>query len=114
MRVELDARLNMLAALTPACSVAADVGADHGFLGAWLIENRRCERVQFLDISAPSLNKARKLIEEMQLEQQVLTLMQEQDHKMMMTALSMLNSKRKNKQITTYYRLKSILIYFIF
>lgn len=69
MRIELDARLNMLAALTPACSVAADVGADHGFLGAWLIENKRCERVQLLDISAPSLNKARKLIEEMQLEE---------------------------------------------
>ena len=57
----------MLAALTPVCPVAADVGADHGFLGAWLLENRRCERVQFLDISAPSLEKARRLIEEMQL-----------------------------------------------
>ena len=68
MRIELDDRLNMLAALTPACPVAADVGADHGFLGAWLLENRRCERVQFLDISAPSLEKARRLIEEMQLE----------------------------------------------
>ena len=68
MRIELDDRLNMLAALTPACPVAADVGADHGFLGAWLLENRRCERVQFLDISAPSLEKARRLIEDMQLE----------------------------------------------
>ncbi len=68
MRIELDERLKMLAALTPACSVAADVGADHGFLGAWLTENGRCGRVQLLDISAPSLNKARKLIEDMQLE----------------------------------------------
>ena len=68
MRIELDDRLNMLAALTPDCPVAADVGADHGFLGAWLLENRRCERVQFLDISAPSLEKARRLIEDMQLE----------------------------------------------
>ncbi len=69
MRIELDDRLNMLAALTPDCPVAADVGADHGFLGAWLLENRRCERVQFLDISAPSLEKARRLIEDMQLEE---------------------------------------------
>jgi len=68
MRIELDDRLNMLAALTPACPVAADVGADHGFLGAWLLENGRCGRVQFLDISAPSLEKARRLIEDMQLE----------------------------------------------
>lgn len=68
MRIELDARLNMLAALTPVCPMAADVGADHGFLGAWLLENKRCKKVQFLDISAPSLEKARGLIEDMQLE----------------------------------------------
>lgn len=67
MRIELDDRLKMLAALTPACSVAADVGADHGFLGAWLLANGRCERVQFLDISALSLQKARKLVEHMEL-----------------------------------------------
>jgi len=68
MRIELDERLNMLAALTPACSMAADVGADHGFLGAWLLESGRCGRVQFLDISAPSLEKAKRLIGEMELD----------------------------------------------
>ena len=31
---ELDERLRMLSALVPACPVAADIGADHGFLGA--------------------------------------------------------------------------------
>ena len=60
--IELDERLSMLAALTPACPVAADIGADHGFLGAWLLESGRCERVQFLDISEPSLKKASRLI----------------------------------------------------
>ena len=60
--IELDERLSMLAALTPACRVAADIGADHGFLGAWLLESRKCERVQFLDISEPSLKKASRLI----------------------------------------------------
>ena len=60
--IELDERLTMLAALTPACPVAADIGADHGFLGAWLLQSGKCERVQFLDISAPSLKKASRLI----------------------------------------------------
>ncbi|MBQ8952995.1 MAG: SAM-dependent methyltransferase [Clostridia bacterium] len=60
--IELDERLSMLAALTPACPVAADIGADHGFLGAWLLESGKCERVQFLDISEKSLKKASRLI----------------------------------------------------
>jgi len=60
--IELDERLSMLAALTPACPMAADIGADHGFLGAWLLESGKCGRVQFLDISAPSLKKASRLI----------------------------------------------------
>ncbi len=67
IQIELDERLSMLAALTPACRTAADVGADHGFLGAWLLQNKRCERVQFLDISAPSLEKAKRLISDMSL-----------------------------------------------
>ncbi len=60
--IELDERLSMLAALTPACRVAADIGADHGFLGAWLLESGKCERVQFLDISEASLRKASRLV----------------------------------------------------
>lgn len=59
---ELDARLRMLSALVPACRMAADIGADHGFLGAQLLLSGQCERVQFLDVSAPSLQKARRLI----------------------------------------------------
>jgi len=68
MKIELDERLGMLADMVPVCSAAADVGTDHGFLGAWLLENKKCGEMHFLDISAPSLNKARNLIEDMQLE----------------------------------------------
>lgn len=68
MKIELDARLEMLAKLVPDCDVVADVGTDHGFLGAWLLENKRCEKLQFMDISASSLQKAKNLIEDMQLE----------------------------------------------
>lgn len=65
---ELDERLRMLSALVPACPMAADIGADHGFLGAWLLSSGRCERVQFLDVSGPSLQKARRLIASLGLE----------------------------------------------
>ena len=61
--IALDERLSMLSALVPACHTVADIGADHGFLGAWLLENGRCERAQLLDISADSLMKARRLVE---------------------------------------------------
>ncbi len=60
--IELDERLSMLYAMTPPCACAADIGADHGFLGARLLESGRCERVELLDISDASLQKARRLI----------------------------------------------------
>jgi len=58
----LDARLSMLSALVPACGIAADIGADHGFLGAALLASRQCDQVLFTDISEKSLRKARRLI----------------------------------------------------
>ena len=60
--IELDERLTMLYDMVPPCVAAADIGADHGFLGARLLESGRCERVEFLDISEPSLKKAWRLI----------------------------------------------------
>ncbi len=60
--IELDERLSMLYDMVPHCASAADIGADHGFLGARLLESGKCERVEFLDISEPSLKKAWRLI----------------------------------------------------
>ena len=45
MKIELDERLGMLADMVPVCSAAADVGTDHGFLGAWLLENKKCGKM---------------------------------------------------------------------
>lgn len=67
--MELDARLGALAQMIEPCETVADVGTDHGFLGAYLLEQNRCRRVQFCDISEFSLQKARRLIEEMGLGQ---------------------------------------------
>lgn len=60
--IELDERLSMLYDMIPSCAAAADIGADHGFLGARLLESGKCEHVEFLDISEPSLKKAWRLI----------------------------------------------------
>jgi len=61
-RISLDPRLSMIAEMLATCSCCADIGSDHGRLGAFLLQNHRCERMCLTDISAPSLDKARKLI----------------------------------------------------
>ena len=58
----MDERLLTLASLVPHCRSAADVGADHGKLGAHLLKTGVCEFVYLTDISAPSLEKARRLV----------------------------------------------------
>ena len=59
----LDDRLSAIAALIDPCQCVGDIGTDHGLLGAYLLLNDRCKCVQFTDISAPSLKKAKSLIE---------------------------------------------------
>lgn len=61
-RISLDPRLSMIAEMLGTCACCADIGSDHGRLGAFLLQNHRCERMCLTDISAPSLDKARKLI----------------------------------------------------
>lgn len=60
-QINLDARLSRVAGMVPACKTCADIGADHGFLSAWLLGEGRVERMHICDISAPSLDKARRL-----------------------------------------------------
>ena len=61
-RISLDPRLSTIAEMLGTCACCADIGSDHGRLGAFLLQNHRCERMCLTDISAPSLEKARKLI----------------------------------------------------
>lgn len=60
--ITLDDRLSTIAALIGSCESVADIGADHGRLGAFLLQSGQARRVQFLDVSADSLLKARRLI----------------------------------------------------
>lgn len=62
-RLHLDARLAAIAELLGQCDTYADIGCDHGRLGAWLLQNDRVRHAVLTDISAPSLEKARALID---------------------------------------------------
>jgi len=60
--ISLDPRLEKIAELCGRCSSFADIGTDHGRLGAYMLQTGLCERVQFTDISEPSLMKAKRLL----------------------------------------------------
>ena len=59
---QLDERLQKAANLFPACGYGADIGADHGRLSCFLLAKERCERMCVSDLSAPSLEKAERLL----------------------------------------------------
>lgn len=61
-RISLDPRLSMIADMLGVCKCCADIGSDHGRLGAFLLQNNRCGTVCLTDISEKSLMKARNLI----------------------------------------------------
>ena len=60
--ISLDPRLTAIARFCGTCRRFADIGTDHGRLGAYLLQTKRCENAQFTDISDQSLQKARRLI----------------------------------------------------
>lgn len=70
-RIALDPRLSMIASLVGQCQCCADIGCDHGRLGASLLQKGDCERMVLTDISEPSLKKARRLIADLGLEGRV-------------------------------------------
>ena len=67
-RIALDPRLSRIAEMVGTCECCADIGSDHGRLGAFLLQSGQCQRVVLTDISGASLSKARKLIALMDLE----------------------------------------------
>ena len=59
----MDPRLSMIAKLIGRCECYADIGCDHGRLGAYLLQSGQCARAVLTDISEPSLHKAKILID---------------------------------------------------
>jgi tRNA (adenine22-N1)-methyltransferase len=60
--ITIDPRLTAIAGMCGKCAMLADIGTDHGRLGAYMLQTGMCQSVQLTDISAPSLEKARLLI----------------------------------------------------
>ncbi|MDO4564096.1 MAG: class I SAM-dependent methyltransferase [Clostridia bacterium] len=60
-RIRLSPRLQAAVDMLEDCPVIADVGCDHGRTAVALLQQGRCECVIATDISAPSLEKARRL-----------------------------------------------------
>ncbi len=69
--IALDPRLSMIARLVGPCESCADIGCDHGRLGAFLLQTDQCRKVQLTDISGPSLDKARRLMRDLGLADRV-------------------------------------------
>lgn len=67
MRLNLDRRLTCVAGMCGETRVLADIGCDHGRLGCYMLQNGKCERALFCDISEPSLAKAAVLAKKMAL-----------------------------------------------
>ncbi|NLC33548.1 MAG: SAM-dependent methyltransferase [Clostridiales bacterium] len=65
---KLDERLELIANLVPKCSLAADIGADHGRLSCYLLSKNICNKMIVSDISADSLKKSKQLLELHQLD----------------------------------------------
>lgn len=51
-------RLQKILSAIPVCNTLADIGCDHGYIGIGALQANICQRVLFVDISAPSLQKA--------------------------------------------------------
>lgn len=61
-RIVLDSRLSMIAEMVGRCDSYADIGCDHGRLGAFLLQSGWVQRAMMMDISDASLDKARALV----------------------------------------------------
>lgn len=57
----LTKRLEKIVAALTTCDVVADVGCDHGYIGVTALQRNKAQKVVFIDISAPSLQKAQQL-----------------------------------------------------
>lgn len=55
-------RLKFIFSHIPNCDYFADIGCDHGYISQLMLEQNKCKKLVYSDISAPSLQKAQKLL----------------------------------------------------
>lgn len=66
--MKLSSRLQAIADFIPSNTIVADIGTDHGYIPAYLIQNKIAKRVIATDLSENSLQKTIHLIKELDLE----------------------------------------------
>ncbi|HPT78843.1 MAG TPA: class I SAM-dependent methyltransferase [Candidatus Atribacteria bacterium] len=71
--MKLKGRLKAIADMVPGAECLADIGTDHGFLPAYLVQKGTVSRAIAADISKGSLDKARKLVRQLRLEDRIET-----------------------------------------
>lgn len=58
----MNKRLQVIVSEIPSCRSFADVGCDHGYAAKAVLDSGKCSDVTVSDISAPSLEKAKRLL----------------------------------------------------
>ncbi len=61
--VKLDKRLSSVAELVPPCSMAADIGSDHGYLAIHLVQSGKAEKAVAADVNRQPLEASARNIE---------------------------------------------------
>lgn len=74
-KIQLSARLQLIADMVPKCKVMADVGTDHGYLPIALTQMGKVEKAYAMDINKGPLAKAMENIEKHKAEVQVTTVL---------------------------------------
>lgn len=69
--MKLSERLMAIANFVPKNSIVADIGTDHGYIPAYLIENRIAKKVIGTDISKGSLDKIIQYVKELGFEDKI-------------------------------------------
>lgn len=75
MKVKLSLRLQTLANMIQPGSIVADIGTDHALLPAFLVQNQIIPRAYACDIAVGPLNRAKSLIREYGLQDQITTIL---------------------------------------
>lgn len=69
--MKLSHRLETILKLIPQNTIVADIGTDHGYIPRELIENKICKFVIATDISEPSLEKTKQIVENEKLDKKI-------------------------------------------
>lgn len=59
---KISSRLQFIFSQIPPCNYFADIGCDHGYISYLMLDSKKCSKLTYTDVSAPSLQKAKDLL----------------------------------------------------